>query len=63
MDDGRRIIQISGTEAGAANGYSRYLFALCDDGTVWQIDACNFFNGEPTIVWKLLPPIPQEQQP
>lgn len=32
----RHIVQITTSEAGAENGYSRHLIALADDGTLWE---------------------------
>lgn len=50
----RAIIQIAATECGAENGYSRHLFALANDGTVWEMD-----RSHAEIVWKQVPVLPQ----
>lgn len=50
----RKIIQIAATPE-TKNSF-RTVFALCDDGTVWDI----FESGDG---WELLPPIPQGQLP
>ena len=50
----RKIIQIAAIPE-TKNSF-RTVFALCDDGTVWDI----FESGDG---WELLPPIPQDQPP
>jgi len=47
----RKIIQIAVSEG--SKGRPQNLFALCDDGTVWQSNAWE-------LVWKFWPAIPQE---
>jgi hypothetical protein len=48
-----KIIQISTSQTdGASAGYGWLLFALCDDGSVWE---CGTGFG-----WQKMPPIPQE---
>lgn len=51
----RKIIQICSNFVGESYVYPDSIYALCNDGTVWEL-----VNGEK---WKLLPEIPQDNQP
>ena len=59
----RKIIHIAA--AGYArphpsNGYFGGLFALCDDGTVWWLNAAP--PGEIVVTWEKCPEIPQDDR-
>lgn len=53
-DTTRRVIQITscGVEENASTQCEMFLHALCNDGSVWEID--NRGAG-----WRRMPPIPQ----
>lgn len=57
----RKIIQITG--AGVTNTAQtqtdHILDALCDDGSVWRMDATRLAHGDPSP-WKRLPDIPKD---
>lgn len=52
----RRIVQISGVgvDNNSVTQCNAYLFALCNDGSVWRTNTS--FYGE----WLAMPPIPQD---
>jgi hypothetical protein len=52
----RQIIQIATTSWGDAQEMTPDLYALCNDGSVW-----NFILG-PTPHWKRMPRIPQPEE-
>lgn len=58
----RKIIQIAATEAGAENGYSRFIMALCEDGTLWEKELSKEAQqGADASPWRGIAPIPDQQ--
>ncbi len=60
----REIIQISAAaipENPDTYGHT-YLYAMCDDGTVWAIDTV-VNDGDPVEPkWMQIPPVPQDEK-
>lgn len=53
----RKIIQISSTSVVDSSDFETYVvYALCNDGSVWEIADC---TGNGHITWNRLPDIPQ----
>lgn len=51
----RKIIQIAMSESAGAGAFSRFIIALCDDGTVWQRKGNHLFNRLDTERWEQVP--------
>ena len=51
----RKIIQISASASPSDHGSREHVYALCNDGTVWQFDAIGHYT------WTDIPPIPQPE--
>ena len=53
----RQILQIAATSGGEFNDETESVFALCDDGTVWEV----VLEARSTRRWSRLPDIPQDE--
>jgi hypothetical protein len=53
----RKIVQICGDSIPGSEKHCQWfsLFALCDDGTLWE------YGGVTSFHWKQLPSIPQDE--
>lgn len=52
----RKIIQITASESSSETWHYMHLYALCDDGTVWQMETGEISQRRK---WEQLPEIPQ----
>lgn len=56
----RKIVQIVST---VSSNKWHYVYALCDDGSVWENYRCDGDDGDGFEDWKILPNIPQGKIP